>query len=700
MKSSKEYLAGLGIIALLLFPLPISGQRTTLPPQSSMQAKFRKSSNTIPNKYIVVLNDDVVSRTATVAVREAQVSRIADSIAQLHGGKVGFVYESALVGFSIELPNEAAALAISRSPRIKYVEADARGNVVDTQFNPIWGLDRIDQASTILNGQYVFNATGAGVSAYVLDTGIRSTHVEFGGRASIAADFIGPESCNTPGNNDCFIHGTHVAGTIGGATFGVAKGVTIRSVKVCTEFGQCDTSTVIAGVNFVTTEHNNTLNRAVANISLRLDPSQALDDAVRGSLNAGVSYAIAAGNDHTDAALSSPQRVGGDALIVGASDINDAKASFSNTGSIVDLFAPGVDIQSAYYANDTGSFFLSGTSMASPHVAGAVALYLQGRTAMTNCAANPKQGPRTTSGSAISTCPDRVSQFITSNATLNQLTGLPSNTPNRLLFTGSLPTTTNPVDNNPFFFWQQYIDLLNREPDNGGLLFYLNIVSGCGADTECIKATRAALSANFVRSPEFKGRGGYVANLFNIVIGQRPKTVAELSDPNKVERPHFQEFITDVLSLSGTDAELNAKKDQLAAAWLGRAEVQAILPNSLSNQQFVQKLETTAGVTLANESTLITNLNNGSQTRAQVLRAIAESNEVTTKFELQNFMTVQYIGHLRREPEDCHGSPDPANCGYIFHYNRFPLGGDPNPTENVITRGFIESSEYRQRFGP
>lgn len=699
MKRIKEYLVGLSIVAFLSFPISISGQRTTLQRQSSTQAKFRKSSNAIPNKYIVVLNDDVVSRSATVAVRRAQVSTIADSLAQRHGGKVGFIYETALVGFSIELPNEAAALAISRSPQVKYVEEDAIGSVVDTQFNPPWGLDRIDQESSILNGQYVFNAAGAGVSAYVIDTGIRSTHVDFGGRASIAADFVGSEFCNTPGNNDCHFHGTHVAGTVGGATFGVAKGVTIRSVKVCNAFGNCNVSATVSGINFVTNEHNSTGNRAVANISLRFPATQALDDAVRGSLNAGITYAIAAGNDNTNAAFFSPQRVG-EALIVGASDINDAKASFSNFGSIVDLFAPGVDILSASNANDTGSFFSSGTSMAAPHVAGAVALYLQGRTPMTGCSAHPKQGPSTTSGVAISTCPDRVNQFIASNATLDRITGLPSDTANRLLFTGSLPTTTNPIDNPRFFFWQQYADFLNREADNGGLQFYVNILNGCApSDAECIRATRGALSANFFRSPEFGQRGGYVANLFNIVIGQRPKTVAELSDPTKVERPHFPEFMADLLFLSVPDAEIDLKKTQLAAAWLGRPEVQAILPNSLTNQQFVQKLESTAGVILANESTLIANLNNGSQTRAQVLRAVAESNEVTTKFELQNFVTMQYIGHLRREPEDCHGSPDPANCGYIFHYNRFGPG-DPHQIENLITRGFIESPEYRQRFGP
>ena len=432
--------------------------------------------------------------------------------------------------------------------------------------------------------------------------------------------------------------------------------------------------------------------------------SVSLDTAVQNSIKAGVTYAVAAGNENVDAGTRSPARVL-DALTIGASDITDSRAFFSGTGAsnfgqVVDVFAPGKDVISAWLDSDTSTITISGTSMATPHTTGAVALYLQGRTAMANCAANPKQGPRTTSGTAISTCPDRVSQFIKSNTALDKLTNVPSDTANRLLHTGSLPATTNPIDNTPFFFWQQYVDFLNREADNGGLAFYVNILPGCGADAECIKATRAALSANFFRSPEFGGKGGYVANLFNIVFGQRPKTVAELSNPARVERPHYAEFVTDWLFLAVPDADLNAKKDELAALWLGRTDVQAILPSSLSNQQFVEKLELTAGVTLTNRTTLIANLNSGSQTRAQVLRAVAESSQIVDKFVLQNFVTMQYIGHLRREPEDCHGSPDPANCGYIFHYNRFPSSGDPAPTENLITRGFIESSEYRQRFGP
>lgn len=216
-----------------------------------------------------MLNDDAVSKNANANARRTQVSTIADSFVQQHGGKVGFVYETALSGFSIELPNEAAAIAISRSPRVKYVEEDALGQVADTQFSPPWNLDRIDQESPNLDGQYVYNANGSGVTAYVIDTGIRSTHVEFGGRASIAADFVGSESCNSSGNNDCNSHGTHVAGILGGATYGVAKGVTIRSIKVCTASGICTVSATVNGINFATNEHNNTGNRAVANTPAR-----------------------------------------------------------------------------------------------------------------------------------------------------------------------------------------------------------------------------------------------------------------------------------------------------------------------------------------------------------------------------------------------------------------------------------------------
>ena len=727
MKKFKIYLLALSVFGFLLFSMPTTSSKNISPEFSPFmtansaaqtprkpKAKFNKVENPISNKYIVVLNDDVVSPGASLNARRSQVRAVAENLAQLHSGRLGFIYDTALKGFSIELPNEAAAIALSKHPRVDWVEEEGRMQLMDVQSSPPWGLDRIDQTSLPLNNQYVFNANGSGVRAYVIDSGIRASHAEFQGRASIWADFIAAQfefdlCIPTATNNDCHGHGTHVAGTIGGATYGVAKSVTIRSVKVCSALFSvgCPLASILAGVDLTTSDHtSNPTIPVVANMSLGGTASATLDAAVQNSINAGVTYAIAAGNENIDAGTRSPARVL-DAITVGASDINDSRAFFSGTGAsnfgkVVDVFAPGKEIISAWIDNDTDTETISGTSMATPHTAGAVALYLQNRTGMANCSANPKQGPRTTSGTAISTCPDRVSQFIKSNSSLDKLlsTSLPTDTANRLLHTGSLPATTNPIDNIPFFFWQQYVDFLNRDADNGGLAFYVNILPGCGSDAECIKATRAALSANFFRSAEFGSRGGYVANLFNIVFGQRPKTVAELSDSSKVERPHHPEFVTDWLFLAVPDAELSAKKDELAGLWLGRVDVQSILPSSMTNQQFVEKLELTAGVTLTNRTTLIANLNNSSQTRAQVLRTVAESTQIVDKFVLQNFVTMQYIGHLRREPEDCHGSPDPANCGYIFHYNRFPSSGDPAPTENLITRGFIESSEYRQRFGP
>ncbi|HEX7335245.1 MAG TPA: S8 family serine peptidase [Pyrinomonadaceae bacterium] len=703
-----------------------------------------RTKKPIPNRYIVVLEDDVVPENASLEVRRSRVTAIAHSHAKSYGGRVDFIYETALKGFAIELPNEAAAQAISNSPRVRWVEEDGYGEwnqaPPSPQPSPPWGLDAIDGQMPLpapnfstgrTNGFFGFGANGTGVTAYVLDSGINTQHQEFMtpffSRASQAADcftflncqggtftpFFNQQACVFPmpnaSNNDCHGHGTAVASVVGGNQFGVAKNVTIKSVKIGSTSGVI-LSAAIAGVNWVTGQASPSI-PAVATMNTALPISAGVETAVNNSLNAGITYVVAAGNNNANAATNqSPANVPG-VLTVGAVDWNGNRPSFSNWGPGVDLFAPGVTILTALTGNflcfwdgtNGSSCLVSGTSFAAPHVAGAVALYLQGKPGQTSCGPNPITGVAPASGN-VSACPDRVARYIKATANLDKLTSTINGSlasPNRFLLTSFLPGPSNPIDNPHFFFWIQYMDFLNREPDNSGLQFYVGILNGCGpSDAECIRYTRGALSANFFRSPEFGGRGGYVANLFNIVIGQRPKIPAELSDPTKVERPHFQEFMTDLQFLTGTDAEVNTKKTQLAGTWLGRPEVQAILPNSMTNQQFVQKLENTAGVTLANESSLITSLNNGSQTRAQVLRAVAESTEVVNKFQLQNFVTMQYIGHLRREPEDCHGSPDPPNCGYIFHYNRFGPDLDPHLVENLITRGFIESPEYRRRFGP
>jgi hypothetical protein len=263
----------------------------------------------------------------------------------------------------------------------------------------------------------------------------------------------------------------------------------------------------------------------------------------------------------------------------------------------------------------------------------------------------------------------------------------------------------NPVDNKAFFTRQQYLDFLGREPDTGGMSFYLNILNGCvPSDLECNKYTRGALSANFFRSPEFQRKGSYVMYLYMVSLGQRPATSAELNDPAKIDRPHYNEFITDLASISDpTDdpAVGEAKKVAFTDAWMRRAEIQARYPSTLTNAQFVQKLMDTAGITtLSIQNQLVSNLNAETITRAQALRAIAESAEVNARFYKQAFVTMEYFGYLRRDPEVCVGSADPNGCGYIFHNNRFQLAADPDFLENTIVRGFIESPEYRGRFGP
>ena len=351
----------------------------------------------IPGRYIVVLNDQQVAANG--------VRPLADALARQHGGRVEHVYEHAIRGFAITASATAAA-ALARNPRVRYVEQDSERFVVDDQLNATWGLDRIDQRDLPLNGTYSYTSLAAGVHVYVIDTGIRSTHAEFGGRVS-STGFTAIGDGN--GTSDCNGHGTHVAGTIGGETYGVAKGVTLHAVRVLNCSGSGTTSGVIAGVNWVTANH---AAPAVANMSLGGGASTALDDAVRNSVASGVTYALAAGNSNANACFSSPARVS-QALTVGSSTNTDARSSFSNFGTCVDLFAPGSSITSAWHTGDTATNTISGTSMASPHVAGAAALYL---------ATDPAALPAT------------VHAAVVNNASVNKLSGIGTGSPNRLLY--------------------------------------------------------------------------------------------------------------------------------------------------------------------------------------------------------------------------------------------------------------------------
>jgi subtilisin family serine protease len=357
----------------------------------------------IPDCYIVVLKPGAAVKPGGPRAG-LTVSQLAVGAAARFGGRLRHFYEHALSGYSLCLP-EAGARALANEAEVELVEQDQVVTASVTQLGATWGIDRIDQRSLPLGGTYTYNFTGAGVHAYIIDTGLRASHQEFTGRVGGGFTVIADGN----GTNDCHGHGTHVAGTLGGSTYGVAKGATIHPVRVFDCTGNGSDSGVIAAVDWVTANH---ASLAVANMSLGGDISSALDIAIANSIASGVTYAVAAGNNNANACNFSPSRVGA-ALTVGATTTTDARSSFSNFGSCVDLFAPGSGITSSWITSDTATLTISGTSMATPHVAGVAALYLE-------------RFP----GSS----PAAVSQAIVDSATAGVVGSPGSGSPNRLLF--------------------------------------------------------------------------------------------------------------------------------------------------------------------------------------------------------------------------------------------------------------------------
>ncbi|MER6596550.1 S8 family peptidase, partial [Micromonospora purpureochromogenes] len=355
----------------------------------------------ISGSFLVVLRTDAVGAANTLAARTAVPDRAA-TLAKRYGGSVADVYSAALTGFSAKM-TAGQARRLAADPAVAYVEQDRVVTVQGTQANPPWGLDRIDQRSLPLNASYTYPNTASNVRAYIIDTGIRTTHTDFGGRASWGTNTVDRN------NTDCNGHGTHVAGTVGGNRYGVAKAARLIAVKVLNCSGSGSTTGVVSGINWVTA---NAVKPAVANMSLGGGASSAIDNAVTNSVNSGVTYAVAAGNSSANACGYSPARAAA-ALTVGATTSSDARASYSNYGSCVDIFAPGSSILSAWRTSDTAANTISGTSMASPHVAGAAALVLS---------ANPSYTPA------------QVASYLITNATTGRVTNPGTGSPNRLLF--------------------------------------------------------------------------------------------------------------------------------------------------------------------------------------------------------------------------------------------------------------------------
>ncbi|MEW5916138.1 MAG: S8 family serine peptidase [Gemmatimonadota bacterium] len=376
-------------------------------------------SQLVPNEYIVALRGSPTSTSG--------LTLTAQSMSAAAGGQVIAVFGAAVNGFAVRADANAIA-RIRANPSVEYVEPVQVFSKIATQSpTPSWGLDRIDQVNLPLNNSFTYPTGGAAVHVYIIDTGLLTTHNEFAGRVGTSSNHITPVAPSGPAWTDCDGHGTHVAGTTAGTTYGIMKTATVHAVRVLDCFGSGTTTSVTAGINWVTA---NAIQPAVSNMSLGGGVSTTIDNATNAMVNAGVVSAVAAGNSNANACNYSPARAA-NALTTGSTTNTDARSSFSNFGTCLDIFAPGSSIVSSYIGSNSATATLSGTSMASPHVAGVAALYRS---------FNPTHTATQTATAIIN------------NASLNKVTNAGTGSPNRLLYMGFIggappPTNQNPVAN-------------------------------------------------------------------------------------------------------------------------------------------------------------------------------------------------------------------------------------------------------------
>ncbi|MGA5560664.1 S8 family peptidase [Streptomyces platensis] len=391
----------LATVVALSTAVPLLAGYVSYAEDASPVSTVRTSGHALPGRYIVVLKDHTLSPRS--------VKDESDRLAKAHGGAVRQTYGTVLKGYAAAMSADQAR-RVAADPGVAYVEQDVevRASAVQSA-PPSWGLDRVDQAALPLDKSYSYATTASDVTAYVVDTGIRTSHSQFQGRASVGADEVG----DGQNGQDCTGHGTHVAGTVGGKDYGVAKGVKLVSVRALNCSGKGSSSSIIAAADWITAHAHRP---AVVNMSINGSKNSSEDSAIKKSIASGVTWVVSSGNDGADACNNSPGDIAA-ALVVNNAMSDDRRRSDSNYGSCTDLFAPGTGIVSAWNTGDTDTHSLTGTSMAAPHVTGAAALYLS---------AHPDASPA------------EVQQAILDNATEGKVSDAGSGSPNRLLFTGGL----------------------------------------------------------------------------------------------------------------------------------------------------------------------------------------------------------------------------------------------------------------------